>query len=126
MKEMPSREFQNAIKHATSGRSVLCQLCGKTHIVNNISEWEDEKELESFLKDANKNPNKYVVENSFNEIEWGRFDNRQVVVHCPCGHLKKYEDFIWSHRKIIVDYLKSRAKKEITEAQENANLVDGL
>ena len=45
---------------------------------------------------------------------------------CPCNSLSKFEVWIWTHRELIIKYLKARAADEKKEADELAANVGGL
>lgn len=119
--EEPSIEFKQALIH-TSSCSILCELCGREHFCNDdkqAGEYSD-KDWQKLLDDAERDPDKYQYHDDY--IEWGSIDGKQVVVDCPCNRSTRYERWIISHRRIISDFLKARAKRLMEEAKEEAEV----
>jgi hypothetical protein len=112
-----SEEFNDALFRTSSIRAT-CDLCGKTYFSESEGADFEEGELEELKKLAKEQPDKYE-ENS----EWipnAYIDGKQVVCDCTCGKLRRYERFIWSHRRFIAEYLKRRTARLLQEAQDGA------
>ena len=73
--------------------------------------------IEALQEAKKKEPDKYI--DCGDMIEIGYIEGKKVVPDCPCGKLKKYEDWIWNHSDLIAKYLVLRAEKEAKEAQDN-------
>lgn len=84
----------------------------------------DEGEYEEYCAKVKTNPAKYREDPENDSIAVGEFGGCTVVWGCPCNGVRKYEDFIWSHRHVIIDYLKRRAKLDLAEAKSNAELME--
>lgn len=107
---MISKEFKDAIVTGGSCCSILCELCGRVHYVVGTEAGDYEPgELEECETLHEKDPDKAIEWDS--SVWWGYFAGKQVVIGCPCNEekLKPYENFIWSHRYMITQYLVRRA-----------------
>ncbi|HLC77530.1 MAG TPA: hypothetical protein VJH92_00205 [Candidatus Nanoarchaeia archaeon] len=79
----PSREFMQAVLHAGS-ISVDCELCDRTHFVNDEKAGDfEEGELERLRENYRQNPDKYVSHNGPEMISYGYLAGKQVVDGCP-------------------------------------------
>jgi len=110
----PSEDFVAVV--ATGGGIVAdCELCGRTLFEDDelAGDWED-GELERLRERAEKDPDK-CIGFADQSVSTGYIGGKYVVTNCPCNGLRHYEDFIWSHRRLIADYIERRAKR-IAEA----------
>jgi hypothetical protein len=117
--ESASRDFWGAF--AGGGSLVVTCACGRTHFPANTSLDYDEGELESLLKRAAAERDKYVVDYRNDSI--GVLDVGNILAwNCPCRNDARYERFIWEYRDQIVDYYRVRAErmKERCERFETA------
>ena len=114
----PSENFKLAVRHSSSCR-ILCELCGREHFVIDSSgyTWED-GELEDLLKMSEKDPDKFIG-CDYDGVSWGTINGKQAVIDCQCNKLRGYEDFIWNHRYMIMDYFRRRMTEEIDCAKGN-------
>jgi hypothetical protein len=125
--ELPSDEFMGALRHGSSIRAT-CDLCGRVCFEDDetAGDWND-GELEGLRRLAVAEPEKYVA---LDRVWTGFICGKEAVVNCPCGKLKPYEDFIWSHRHIIARYISARAKaiaeKAVADEQEAEELQDDV
>lgn len=101
--------------------AATCELCDREHY-NLNGEYMDEGELKSFERKYKRDPQKYVPHDG--QVHIGEIGGKQVVYGCECGRLKNYEDFIWSHRRMITSYIQKRAESERKEAQETELAAD--
>jgi hypothetical protein len=46
------------------------------------------------------------------------------IVGCPCNDLQPYEDFIWGHRRIIMQYISAKVKDVVERALEDEGASD--
>ncbi len=115
-----SEHFNRAII-SSSSISIDCPFCGRVHYAsfNNEGNFE-EGELEDLRKKAKKEPKKYI-EHDYSSIEWGYLDGKQYVVDCECNGARRYEDFIWNHRYLILNYL-DRRNCEIKEKADDLDI----
>jgi len=119
----PSKEFKQAIVHASS-IAIDCELCGRTHFYNYPNlDWE-EGEYKDLCDGYEKEPDKYIPWGDY--VRWGNIDGKQAVVDCECNGLRRYEEWILSHRFIISDFLRERAKNKIIEANMEADAASHL
>jgi len=109
-----SREFQDAVCHSGS-TGILCQFCGVTYFCR-----EDE-DIDDLRRRAEEEPGKYVEVQDW--PRWGTLDGKQWVADCGCPRGKQIEDFLWSHRRIISEYLRARSKRELENAQRDSYKV---
>jgi hypothetical protein len=125
--ELPSDDFMDAVRDGSTLVST-CELCGRECFEDNehAGDWEP-SELETLRKGAKEQPDKYIP---MGRVEIGNIAGKHVVVNCPCGKLKSYEDFFWSHRHMIARYISARAKARAEEAvsdeQEAEELQDDV
>lgn len=120
----PSEYFQNAVSDCGS-LVADCDFCGRTHFATYNSNDFDEGELEDLRVKAEKEPDKYI-EWDCSSISQGRFNGKQVVVHCSCNKLRAYEDWIWSHRYIIMDYFENRIQGECKSAEYEKKRIEAI
>ena len=108
-----SELFQRVIT-SMGGPVHTCDGCGVTYfVVDDFIDYED-GEIASLRESAEKEPDKYrEVDYS---IEHGWINGQSLVSWCECGHLKRIEDWIWSHRSIILEYLAGRVAEVRSEA----------
>lgn len=53
-------------------------------------------------------------------------NGKQYVIDCECNAAANYEAFIWNHRRMIADYLRTRSKDEFEDAKREAKLLGNL
>lgn len=114
--EQPSELFMDLICDGGTP-SIDCQLCGRTHFATGIHNDISPEELADLNEKANKEPDKYVRSDN-DSIGFGWFNGMQVVYGCPCGKLKRYEDFIWHNKHLIIRYIKARAADDAKKAND--------
>ena len=114
----PSDIFVDVVTDS-SGIHVTCELCGRTIFEDDDSagSWEPD-ELEDLRKRAQETPDD-VIGFTTCSVGTGRICGKQVVTNCPCKGLRPYEDFIWSHRHLIAEYLEKRTKKMAEAAYDD-------
>ena len=106
----PSREFCAAVRDSGSCCQTECELCGRVYFCTGSGHGDyNEGELEGLKQKAAAEPDKYIAF-EWDVIETGYIDGRRVVVDCECHKLRRFEDWIWGHRNIIIDYLTARAR----------------
>lgn len=104
----------------------VCRSGGPSH-----GDYE-EGELDRLLAKQSKEPEKYIGDAQSDSIGWGLIDGKQAVFACPCGKLRRYEDWIWNHRAIIYLYLRGRTMRDLkiarreSEQAERLNVLDPL
>jgi len=119
----PSELFERVIINAGS-LVIDCELCGRTHFATMESGIYGEGELEELLEKAKNNPEKYIQDPSYDMISWGTIDGKQAVIGCPCNGLRKYEDFIWHNRTVILEYLERRTAETLKRAKRDVENVE--
>lgn len=114
--EPPSDDFMDAVRDG-GGIRRTCEACGRECFEDDESagDWET-GELEGLRKRAEERPNECVA---MDRVEAGSIGGKDIVVNCPCNFLRKYEDFIWSHRHIAAKYIAKRAKQRAEAACED-------
>jgi len=127
--EKVSEEFEDAFTSSAGTIHATCELCGRNFIASEDAGDYDEGEYEEFLEKAKKEPDRYLVWSAYSAISLGWIDGKQFVFGCPCNALARYEQFIWTHRAQIVEYLRKKTERRLMEAQREAeklNVLDGL
>ena len=119
----PSEQFELAFRGSGS-LVVNCEFCGRVHFADSVyaGDWESE-ELENLRKDATENPDQYIGW-EYDSVTWGYLNGQQYVHGCPCNEARRYEEFIWSHRFGIAEYLKLRSEIEQLEADQNKKTAE--
>lgn len=117
----PSKMFVKSLKGGGAS-SIYCS-CGRMHYApSNLYDSDDEDDytgmLNSALEDQKKDPDGVVINYEDDFIFAKDIDGRTFVVDCPCNGLRKYEDFIWSNRDAIREYLKVRIEQEARWAEQ--------
>lgn len=97
-----------------------CELCSREHFAsyNNDGNF-NEGELEELRKKAKEKPEKYIEWPDSSSISHGTIEGKQAVWGCECNGMFKYENFIWTHRYLIAEYLMKRANDEAQTAKED-------
>jgi hypothetical protein len=121
-----SDAFKDAVSSGGSCTVAECDFCGRVHFTSAEGGGDyGEGELAELQAQAAREPDKYIEEGLYNTIATGDMAGHHVVIECPCNGLSRYEDFIWSHRELIMDYLTKRAKEEYDEAKELWDMIQG-
>ena len=121
--EEPSDEFMRAVCH--SGTAVIdCELCGRTHVAINATgyDWyEDEKE--DFEKRADAGEEMLVIHHNSDFLSYGHLEGKQAVRGCECHLARRFEDWVWFNRDMIMDYLRARIEGMVKDAEMEAKMV---
>lgn len=99
----PSLEMERAF---TSGGGLTMQcVCGRVHFHGDerAGDWE-EGELER-LREKSKTDADTISSGA----SYADCNGQTFVIDCPCNGLRKYEDFLWQHRRQIAGYLSTRS-----------------
>ena len=120
-----SEEFIDAFRDGIGTIHAACELCGRSYIGSSNAGGYDEDEYEEFLKKAEKEPLKYIVDSASDGFSLGSIEGKQFVVDCAClpETLGKYEAWVWNHGNKIAEYLRKRSERELKDAQEKAKAV---
>jgi hypothetical protein len=120
----PSEEFWSAFTSAGTPVAT-CGFCGRVTIGLGGRDLDHDEYL-AYCEKIRTRPEEYR-EDSFNDsIGTGELAGRILVYGCPCNEARRYEDFLWSHRLQILDYIKRRTARERREAEHNALAVEAL
>ncbi len=119
----PSRMFLSTLNGCGS-HNIYCD-CGRDHYCpdSDSLSYEDgddfrEQYLADILARQVKNPEGIVIHYDVDCVTSKEFDNKVFVEECPCNGLRRYEDWIWSNRDILRDYLKVRVEQEHRWAEQ--------
>jgi hypothetical protein len=122
-KEESSELFANIFCHA--GTDYVECGCGRVHFsTEGYYDSEDEDSdisLEKLKERAANYPDKYIAHNC-DSISWGYINGKAWVDMCPCNLGGMYEDFIWSQKSSVMDYLKRRIREEFE--RKNSEMED--
>lgn len=121
--DQPSEAFEEAV--STGGGIVAtCEHCKRVHFEDDERAGDfEEGELERLRAEAKADPDKTIANGG---VRTGEIDGCTVVIGCPCNALRKYEDWIWNHRRLIATYLPKRAKDEKAVADLAYALMEDL
>lgn len=127
MGEQASEKFEDAFRAGMGTTSANCELCGKYVFASGEQSLGYEPgELEALQKKAEENPSKYQELAMSDGISLGQIGGQQFVIDHGCTGLRKYEDFIWTYRKQIVEYLKARTSERLEDAREDVERMKGI
>ena len=108
----------------------MCGFCNRTHYISSGYAM-DQGELEGLKKKAADRPDKYVARSDADTISYGYIEGQQYVWNCGCAQsesrLTRIEEWIWSHQKIIANYLRKRIdaqKAAIDECADNLKAIE--
>lgn len=120
----PSEAFMRTV--CKSGSIVItCGFCNRTHFgADETLGWDDGERAELLAKAA-ATPDRYLEHDS-DYVSWGEVDGKVAVDGCPCDGPARVEAFIWSHRDLILDYLKTRSQRQLAEARRLATKVEDV
>jgi len=111
----PSETFERVIQRAGS-LVQTCELCKRVHFATAEEGVFEKGELADLRAKAKARPGAYIEDGSYDSVSWGTIDGQQAVIGCPCNGLRRYENFIWNNRFLIMEYLKQKAKDQLEEA----------
>jgi hypothetical protein len=121
----PSKAFEDAFRDHIGTSDATCELCGR-HVFGGTGTLGYELgELEGLRAKAEKDPDRYV-EVPYDGVSLGRIEGKQTVLGCPCNRLRMYEDWVWGHRRQIIEYLKKRIKERLEDAETEAESIGEL
>ncbi len=86
-----------------------CDFCGRTWFTSRC------EEVESMRERQKEKPDKYI-ESGDDGLGFGWIDGKQYVYGCCEEKVKRYADWVWGHRTIIMSYLKKRAASNAEQA----------
>lgn len=115
-----SEAFANAFVRTSS--IVSDCFCGRTCFENDPSagDW-NEGELERLREMEKKEPDKFIPMDHVGQAE---IDGKTFIVGCPCNKLIDYENFIWSHRRQIMEYISAKVKDIVERALEEEGMAE--
>ncbi|HEG43771.1 MAG TPA: hypothetical protein ENH94_06975 [Phycisphaerales bacterium] len=116
-----SEEFNKVLTYTGTYISATCEFCGRVHFFSgDMSGWDEyvdgRGQLEVLQKKAEAELGKYIDWGNVS-VAFGHIYGKQYVVGCPCNKLYKYEEFIWDHREMIMEYYKLRYATMQKDAQ---------
>lgn len=122
--EAPSKEFMDAVVDG-GGIWDECDLCGRTHFSSLDANYDyEEGEYEELCEKEAKDPDSYMEADG--SVGYGYIDGKRAVWGCKCNGMRKYEDWVWAHRRIITEYLSQRTDKELKNALYERNRVESI
>ena len=109
--------------------SADCDFCHRVHYVG-TGYGMDEGELEGLNKKREAQPDRYVRHDGFDSISIGHIEGNQYVWGCGCKQseerLKRIENWIWSHQRIITSYMRKRIDDEKAETSMTESLLKSI
>ena len=118
MDEQADFAFIEAFNSGGSSDCVTC-TCGRIHVnleeyASALNESEGRTLRERVAEDRKSGAGRYVVtEAPPLVLDVGV----HLVMGCPCGGDAKYSWWLWTHRRAVVAYLKTRSDRETAEAE---------
>jgi hypothetical protein len=107
------------------GTPVQTCACGKTYFADGDKACYDPGEKEKYEGLAMINP--LYIPSPNDCVAFASFGGHTFVYECEdCPVMAKYEKFIWSERRRIIEYIKRRTTAELTDAKESAELLEGV
>lgn len=119
-----SEEFWDAFRSGHGSFYETC-TCGRTYMATSEYRHDAGDEIEAFRAAVISEPGRNFDTGNMG-IETADLGAMGTVHGCECGSERKHEDWVWSHRHQIADYLKARAKKEAAAADFTLSHVIGL
>lgn len=111
----PSELFDNLITR-TSSPVETCEFCGRTCFEDDSRlDWEP-GEYESLKQNQRTDPDKFYA---MTHVACGIINGKTGVIGCPCNWGQPYENFIWTHRRFIMEYISARVRKIVERALED-------
>lgn len=118
--EEPSEIFLRALEESGIRHGACrlqCGFCGRVHFdYYGNWDWED-GELEELIELSEKKPDEYVACDYTPTVV--TIDSRDAVIGCPCNHLRKFEDWMWEHRDIMLTYYKEKVMARLESADSD-------
>lgn len=106
-----------------------CGWCGRMHYCPEVKwGWSDEdredaKNFKEYAENCYKeNPEGVVLHYDSDAVSGVLVNDINFVLCCPCNGLRRYETFIWHHRGLIRNYLKTRIDHETDLALQEKTL----
>jgi hypothetical protein len=125
----PSDMFINAMSECGMGSGELtCGWCNRLHLCPDSNYSSDSGEDEGdarrkYCEDEYKaNPDNVVLHYDCDGVSGRYMNDVFFVMDCPCNGLHRYEQFIWTHKDTIRNYLKVRIEQEHRWAEEQLTL----
>lgn len=118
-----SNEFFDAFRSGFGSDCFTCG-CGRTYFASLECGWSEDGELERLQQQALVEPDKYI-DTGHSGVSTTNL-GIEYVHECVCGTERRYEDWIWSHRRAITEYIKARSEKELKAAQDQAKACADL
>jgi len=115
-KNPPSELFETLLTD-TSSIWAECEFCGRTFFEDDpgAGDWEA-GELEGLQERAARSPHLVIA---MDHVAQGRLNGKTGVFGCPCNWATQYEEFIWGHRRFIMDYISAKVKGIVERALED-------
>ena len=110
------------------GGTIVCECggCGRTHFADTERADFDEGELESLQKKAQENPGRVIGYCDVDMVSTADLDGITIVWECPCNRAGRYERFLWENRGWILEYLKKRISREVSETAANTAQLQAI
>jgi hypothetical protein len=117
----PSAHMMEAFGMGVGSPRIEC-ICGRSHCCPD-SNCIDEDESKEMREAAAAHPKKYVLYEGYDTVSAKDIGGATVVPDCECQYMVKLERLLWSERRNILAYYKSRRD---ADAQELRDLDCGL
>lgn len=118
-----SEEFFLAFSAGHGSYCITC-ACGRTYFASEVNGWAEPGEIEVLRKKAIADPTMFIDtwDAGVSMVNLGD----EYVHGCACGTERRYEDWIWRHRRAIAQYLKANTVLRLKTAQQDAAEVETL
>lgn len=119
--------FKNTIR-TSAGHLVIDCNCGRVHYsdINANEGCYNDGEFEQLEKDNKQHPNKYIYHPNESSISSVYLNGLAYVPDCPCEWEKKYANFIWDNKELIINVIKAAHDEMKAELLKVDKLVENL
>lgn len=111
-----SKEWMDQFGIGVGSMSITCR-CGRTHVAIDSGDLT-EAERTNYIDRSAAKPAAYVLEHGVDSVTATLIDGGEIVDGCECGTMARYERFVATERKAILNYYRAVADKAEKQASE--------
>lgn len=119
--DKPPTDLFNDLIASTSSPVETCEFCGRTFFEDDSRlDWEP-GEYEALKLNQKTSPEKFYA---MSHVACGTINGKSGVIGCPCNWGQPFENFIWTHRRFIMEYISARVRKVVERALEDEGAAE--